>query len=311
MPIPHLRLVFAGTPAFAVPSLVALRDAGYGLCAIYTQPDRPAGRGRQVCASPVKQQAGALPVYQPISLRDATAQQQLAALQPDLLVVVAYGLLLPAAVLTIPRLGCVNIHASLLPRWRGAAPIQRALLAGDTETGVTLMQMAEGLDTGPVLASLPCPIPPGMTGGELHDRLAERGARLLLDSLPALVAGQLIPQPQAESRATYAAKLSKAEARLDWTQPAAVLERQVLAFNPWPVAETRLADQVLRIWRAAALADATTASPGTVVHQDAAGIEVATGAGRLRLTELQLPGRRPLSAAAFGNARYLVGQRLG
>jgi methionyl-tRNA formyltransferase len=307
------RLVFAGTPEFAGPSLEALLGAGYPLAAVYTQPDRPAGRGRRARFSPVKTRALAanLPVHQPATLRDPAAQAELAALAPELLVVAAYGLILPPAVLAIPRLGCVNVHASLLPRWRGAAPIQRVLLAGDVETGVCLMRMEAGLDTGPVFARATCPIPRGMTGGELHDRLAALGAETLRAALPDLLAERLIPEPQDESRATYAPKLDKAEAELDWTRPALDLERQVLAFNPSPVAWTRTDDQTLRVWRARAEAEPTAAAPGAVLREAGDGIVVATGAGVLRLTEIQLPGGRPLPVAAFLNAHRLAGRRLG
>lgn len=307
------RLIFAGTPEFAVPSLRVLLETGSSLVAVYTQPDRPAGRGRQPRASPVK--AGALaagvPVYQPISLRDPAVQAELAALAPDLLVVAAYGLILPPAVLKIPRLGCVNIHASLLPRWRGAAPIQRAILAGDTETGICVMEMEAGLDTGPVYARAACPIPRGTTGGELHDRLAALGAEALRKTLSALLAGVLVPEPQDDTRATYAPKLEKAEAELDWTRPALELERRVLAFNPYPVAQTELDGQSLRIWRAQAEGESTAAPPGMVLREGPAGIDVATGAGVLRLTEIQRPGGRPLPVAAFLAARRLTGRRLG
>ncbi len=229
-------------------------EAGYPLVAVYTQPDRPAGRGRQLRASPVKTcaRAAGIPVHQPGSLRDPAVWAELTATAPDLLVVAAYGLILPPAVLAIPQLGCVNVHASLLPRWRGAAPIHRALMAGDAETGISIMRMEAGLDTGPVFARAACPIERGMTGGELHDRLAMLGAETLRAALPDLLASRLTPEPQDDALATYAAKLSKAEAELDWTQSALELERQVLAFNPYPVAQTWLEGQALRIWRARA-----------------------------------------------------------
>ncbi|PWV64603.1 methionyl-tRNA formyltransferase [Plasticicumulans acidivorans] len=308
------RIIFAGTPEFAVPCLEALLACGHALAAVYTQPDRPAGRGRALAASPVKQCAAAagVPVYQPVSLRNAAAQAELAALRPDLLVVVAYGLILPQAVLDIPPRGCVNVHASLLPRWRGAAPIQRALLAGDAQTGVTLMRMEAGLDTGPMLATAITPIAAGMSGGELHDVLSRQGAALLAEHLDALLAGSLPASAQDDALACYAAKLDKAEAVLDWTRPAAELERQVLAFNPWPVAQTTLADAtVLRIWRAQALAQDTDATAGRVIAESRAGIDVACGRGCLRLTELQLPGKKVLPAADILNGRHFVGQTLG
>lgn len=307
------RLIFAGTPDFAVPSLQALLATEGVLVAVYTQPDRPAGRGRQPRPSPVKiqAQAASVPIYQPSSLRDPVAQAEMVALAPDLLVVAAYGLILPPAVLAIPRLGCVNVHASLLPRWRGAAPIQRALLAGDAETGICIMRMEAGLDTGPVYARATCPIPRGTTGGELHDQLAVLGAETLRATLPALLAAIAVPVPQDDARATYAPKLEKAEAVLDWTRPALELERQVLAFNPYPVAQTYLDGQTLRVWRARAEQESSAAPPGTVLREGPAGIVVATGVGVLCLTEVQLPGGRPLPVAAFLAARRLTGRQLG
>ncbi|TVQ84054.1 MAG: methionyl-tRNA formyltransferase [Chromatiaceae bacterium] len=306
------RLIFAGTPHFAVPALTALLAGNYEVVAVYTQPDRPAGRGRQAQASPVKQVAATagIPVQQPAGLRSAEAVAALREYASDLMIVAAYGLLLPPAVLAAPRLGCVNIHASLLPRWRGAAPIQRALAAGDTETGISIMQMEAGLDTGPVYATRAIPIAPRDTGGSLHDRLAGLGAATLLETLPGLLAGRLVPVPQAAQRATYAPKLTKAEARIDWTQPAVQLDRLIRAFDPWPVAETRLGGETLRLWAAQPrepVAGPLPGPPGRVLAAGRDGIDVATGAGLLRITRLQAPGKRPLAAADFCNARDLTG----
>jgi len=307
-----LKIIFAGTPEFSVPPLVALLEAGQRIVAVYTQPDRPAGRGRRLTPSPVKAVAleHRLQVLQPKSLRSEEEIERLRALDADLMVVVAYGLILPRDVLEAPRLGCINIHASLLPRWRGAAPIQRAILAGDEESGITIMQMDEGLDTGPMLHVVKCPIEPKETGGSLHDKLSLLGARTLMEALPGIRDGALEPIPQDDAQSTYAAKLEKAEAWLDWRQPAELLERKVRAFNPWPVAQSRLDGGTLRIWEADAKAGVEGA-PGEVMAADREGIEVATGEGRLVVRRLQLPGKRPVNAGDFVNARDLRGAVFG
>ena len=308
-----LNIVYAGTPEFAATALAALLQTEHHISAVYTQPDRPAGRGRKLKASPVKELAlaHAIEVLQPESLKEAETQQALAALKPDVMIVAAYGLLLPAEVLSIPRLGCLNIHASLLPRWRGAAPIHRAIIEGDTETGVTIMQMDVGLDTGDMLYKLSTPITPEDTAQRLHDRLAELGAQGIVEALAAIQAGGLSPEPQDDALANYAKKLSKAEATIDWQQGATQIARRVAGFNPWPVAQTTFEDKVLRIWEAEALADTTNASPGSVISSSKAGIDVACGEGTLRLKRLQLPGGKPLSAAEFLNSRTLDGVVLG
>lgn len=305
-----MRIIFAGTPDFAVPPLEALAASLHSVVGVYTQPDRPAGRGQQPRPAAVKARAQALnlPVFQPATLRDAAAQQQLRELAPDLMVVVAYGLILPQAVLDIPRHGCINIHASLLPRWRGAAPIQRAFLAGDQETGISIMQMEAGLDTGPVLQQIDCPIEAEDTAARLHDRLARLGVDGLLRTLQAVEAGTLRPVPQDETGVTYAAKIEKAEAALDWHQSAMDLSRRVRAFNPWPVAFSLLQGKAVRIWQARPQPAEVAAPPGTIVGAGAAGIDVATGRGILRVLELQWPGGKILTAAAAANGRALVGQ---
>jgi methionyl-tRNA formyltransferase len=312
MPTP-LNIVYAGTPEFAAVALQALLDSPHNVIAAYTQPDRPAGRGRKLKASPVKELALAhdIPVYQPESLKAPEEQAKLAALEPDVMVVAAYGLLLPEAVLSIPKRGCLNIHASLLPRWRGAAPIQRAILAGDAETGITIMQMDVGLDTGDMLYKLSTPIEPSDTAQALHDRLAELGARAIIEALNGLQAGNLSPQPQDESQANYAKKLQKSEATIDWQQPAVQIARQVAAFNPWPVAQSPYGDQVLRIWEARALDAQSEMAPGSVIRADKQGIDIACGEGVLRVLRLQRPGGKPQQAADFLNANKLDGAVLG
>jgi methionyl-tRNA formyltransferase len=308
---PNLKLIFAGTPDFAVPALQRLLGHGFRPLAALTQPDRPAGRGRRLQASPVKQAAEAakIPVHQPVSLAGLEAAEQISALQPDLLIVVAYGLILPPTILNVPAHGCWNIHASLLPRWRGAAPIQRAIEAGDSETGVCIMQMDEGLDTGPVLHRVTVPIGESETGGSLHDKLAETGADALLSCIEALASGTP-PEPvkQAEQGLSYARKLLKAEAQISWQEPAQQLERQVRAFNPWPVAWCIINGERTRIWRAAYEKRDHDKEPGTVLKANKGGIEIATGEQVLRLLELQRPGGKRISAAEYLNSRSLPGR---
>ncbi|TAA33776.1 methionyl-tRNA formyltransferase [Pseudoxanthomonas winnipegensis] len=300
-----MKIVFAGTPDFAVPSLrAAVRHNE--VVAVYTQPDRPAGRGRGLTASPVKLEAikRGIPVLQPETLRNPETQAALRLMAPDVMVVVAYGLILPKAVLEIPRCGCWNVHASLLPRWRGAAPIQRAIEAGDTESGVCLMQMEAGLDSGPVLLSLSTPISETDTGGQLHDRLAELGGQVLADGLGLLRADMRpVPRPQPAQGVTYAHKLDKAEARLDWTQPAQVLARKVRAFVPWPIAEGQVAGERLRIHGAIAIDLAHNAAPGTLLAATRQGLDIACGQGALRLRVVQREGGKAITAADYLNAR--------
>ncbi|HZP64831.1 MAG TPA: methionyl-tRNA formyltransferase [Rudaea sp.] len=301
-----MRLGFAGTPEFAVPHLAACRVAGVEIAAVYTQPDRPAGRGRKLAPSPVKVAAldAGYPVEQPENLKSADVRQRLRDYALDLFVVVAYGLLLPRSVLAAPRFGCWNVHASLLPRWRGAAPIQRALLAGDTETGVCLMQMEAGLDTGPVLLRRALAIAPQDTGGTLHDRLAALGAEVLGEGLLRLVRGEtLTPERQPEQGASYAHKLDKTEAKLDWHQTAAALERKVRAFDPWPVAEADVGGERLRIWKAQALTAHGDTAPGQIVAAGRDGIDVACAQGVLRLLEVQRAGGRRMPVRDYLNAR--------
>ena len=298
-----MRIVFAGTPEFAAEHLKALLDSPYDVIAVYTQPDRPAGRGQKLMPSPVKQLAlqHDIPVLQPPTLRAPDAQAELAALKPDLLVVVAYGLILPQAVLDIPRLGCINSHASLLPRWRGAAPIQRAVQAGDAQSGVTVMRMEAGLDTGPMLLKVTTPITADDTGGTLHDRLAALGPTAVIQAIAGLAEGTLVGEVQDDSLATYAHKLNKDEARIDWARPAVELERLVRAFNPWPTCHTTLNGEALKVLEARIAEGAGT--PGTVLEASKAGLLVACADGALLLTRVQLPGGKPLGFADLFNSR--------
>jgi len=309
----RLRIVYAGTPEFAVPALDALLAAGHDLVAVYTQPDRPAGRGRAIASSPVKRRALELgrPVEQPATMRSEDAVARLRGHGADLMVVAAYGLILPPAVLDAPRIGCWNIHASLLPRWRGAAPIQRAILAGDDMTGITIMQMDAGLDTGPMLLTRPQPIGARDDAGILHDRLARLGADAIVTAIAQWQAGRLEAVPQPEGGATYAPKIRKDEARIDWAAPALEIDRQVRAFNPWPVAETAWEGRQLRVWAAEPETLGRAAVPGDVVEADGGRIVVAAGEGAVSLLRVQLAGRRAVSAAEFLNAHALAGARLG
>lgn len=309
-----MRIVFAGTPEFAAEHLKALLASPYEVVAVYTQPDRPAGRGQKLMPSPVKQLAleNGITVLQPPTLRNEDAQAELAALKPDLMVVVAYGLILPQVVLDIPRLGCINSHASLLPRWRGAAPIQRAVQAGDAESGVTVMRMEAGLDTGPMLLKVSTPISADDTGGSLHDRLAQMGPPAVIEAIAGLDAGTLEGEVQDDSLATYAHKLNKDEARIDWSQPAEVLERLVRAFFPWPICHSTLNGEAVKVL--AAQVSPEQGAPGTILGASKEGLVVACGNQALCLTRLQFPGGKPLNFSDLFNSRrekFAVGAVLG
>ena len=311
--MPSLRIIFAGTPDFAATALSALIQSEHEVVAVYTQPDRPAGRGRKLRASPVKEVAleNHIPVLQPDNLKEPHAQQELASFNADVMVVAAYGLILPQVILDTPRLGCLNIHASLLPRWRGAAPIQRAIAAGDKESGITIMQMNAGLDTGDILQLSSCPINDEDSGGSLHDRLAEIGASAILQTLEIIDSDKIKPEPQDDALATYAHKLDKKEAQINWENSVTEIERLIRAFNPWPVAFTQLEDKTFRIWQAQALtlqsdikADIT---PGTAISCDKKGIDISCGEGVLRILKLQPSGSKAMDVAAFmnGHAKQL------
>ncbi|KMV71157.1 methionyl-tRNA formyltransferase [bacteria symbiont BFo2 of Frankliniella occidentalis] len=300
-----LKIIFAGTPDFAAKHLEVLLNSPYQVVGVFTQPDRPAGRGKKLMPSPVKvlAEAHGLSVFQPESLRNAEQQQLVADLNADVMVVVAYGLILPANVLEMPKLGCLNVHGSLLPAWRGAAPIQRALWAGDTQTGVTIMQMDVGLDTGDMLLKVSCPILPQDTSASLYDKLAELGPQALLESLHQLSQNTLVPEKQDDSLATYAHKLSKEEARIDWNLPAITLERCVRAFNPWPFSYFVISDQNIKVWRASAIASDEKIIPGTIISAAKSGIQVATGEGILNLEIMQPAGKKPMSTQDLLNSR--------
>ncbi|WP_318459935.1 methionyl-tRNA formyltransferase [Photobacterium leiognathi] len=300
-----LRIVFAGTPDFAARHLAALLSSQHDVVAVYTQPDRPAGRGKKLTASPVKAIAleHDIPVYQPVSLRNEEAQQELAAIDADIMVVVAYGLLLPQEVLDTPRLGCINVHGSILPRWRGAAPIQRSIWAGDTETGVTIMQMDIGLDTGDMLKVATLPIEATDTSATMYEKLADLGPDALIGCLSDIADGTAVAVKQDDEQANYAKKLSKEEALIDWTMDAAAIERCVRAFNPWPMSYFTVAEQNVKVWQTAVEADNQGKAPGTILSADKQGILVATGNGALRLISLQPPGKKAMSAADLLNSR--------
>lgn len=307
-----LRVIYAGTPEFAVPALRSIIDSEHELIAVYTQPDRPAGRGRKLQASPVKQLAieAGVPVEQPENFRDEAVCQQLASYNADVMVVAAYGIILPQQALDTPRYGCLNIHGSLLPRWRGAAPIQRAILAGDTETGVTIMQMAAGLDTGDMLLKTSYSITADDTSQTVHDALAEDGAKALHVVLGQLGTPLLTSEVQDEAKTTYAAKFSKEEAQIDWQLSAEDIDRLIRAFNPWPIAYTQKNGKPLRFYLSEVVPDkVVSAAPGTVIDESKEGIQVATGRGVIRLMKLQIPGGKPLVVRDFLNGRSLLGEQ--
>ncbi|EKO3453032.1 methionyl-tRNA formyltransferase [Vibrio fluvialis] len=310
-----LRIVFAGTPDFAARHLAALLSSEHEVIAVYTQPDRPAGRGKKLTASPVKNLAleHNIPVYQPENFKSDEAKQELAALNADIMVVVAYGLLLPKAVLDTPKLGCINVHGSILPRWRGAAPIQRSIWAGDSETGVTIMQMDVGLDTGDMLKIATLPIEASDTSGSMYDKLAELGPQALVECLSDIAQGTAVAVKQDDALANYAQKLSKEEAKIDWTLSAQAIERCVRAFNPWPMSHFAVADNQIKVWQARVEAGSSTQAAGTILKADKTGIYVATGAEILVLESLQIPGKKALPVQDILNARaswFEVGSQL-
>jgi methionyl-tRNA formyltransferase len=310
-----LRIIFAGTPDFAARHLGTLLSSRHQIVGVFTQPDRPAGRGNKLTTSPVKVLAEQerIPVFQPESLRPEENQHLVADLNADIMVVVAYGLILPAAVLAMPRLGCINVHGSLLPRWRGAAPIQRSVWAGDKKTGITIMQMDIGLDTGDMLHKIECDIQPEDTSATLYDKLAQLGPQGLLITLQQLAEGSALAEAQNKAQATYAEKLSKEEAKLDWALSATQLERCIRAFNPWPVSYFIVDEQPIKVWQAQVLPAAEDTEPGTILHADKHGIQVATTDGVLNITQLQPAGKKVMSAADLLNSRrewFTLGNQL-
>ena len=311
-----LNIIFAGTPDFAAKHLKALIDSNHNVIAVFSQPDRPAGRGNKLTASPVKQLAieNNLPIYQPATLKTVENQHIIANLNADIMIVVAYGLILPQAVLDMPKLGCLNVHGSLLPKWRGAAPIQRACWAGDSETGITIMQMDAGLDTGDMLYKLACPIEPSDTSATLYEKLAKLGPQALLETLTLINQGKIKPEKQQQSQATYAEKLSKQEAKLDWNLSAIQLERCVRAFNPWPVSYFEVNGEPIKVWQAQVMATQHNQPVGTILQADKKGICIATSDGSLNMTILQPAGKKPMSAQDLLNSRkswFEVGKILG
>lgn len=307
-----LKIIFAGTPDFAAKHLQALLNSSHQVIGVFTQPDKPAGRGNKLTASPVKQLAlqNNLPVYQPVSLKDSANQQIIADLNADIMIVVAYGLILPQTVLDMPKYGCLNVHGSLLPRWRGAAPIQRACWAGDTETGITIMQMDVGLDTGDMLYKEKCHIEDDDTSATLYNKLAQIGPDALLKALMLIIEGKAKPEKQNESQVTYATKLSKQEAKLDWNLTATQLERCIRAFNPWPVSYFEINGELIKVWQANVISETTDKTPGTILRADKSGIQIATQDGVINMTLLQPAGKKPMSAQDFLNSRkawFIVG----
>ena len=307
-----LKIIFAGTPDFAAKHLQALLNSPHQVIGVFTQPDKPAGRGNKLTASPVKQLAlqNNLPVYQPISLKDSANQQIIADLNADIMIVVAYGLILPQTVLDMPKYGCLNVHGSLLPRWRGAAPIQRACWAGDTETGITIMQMDVGLDTGDMLYKEKCHIEDDDTSATLYNKLAQIGPDALLKTLKLIIEGKAKPEKQNESQVTYATKLSKQEAKLNWNLTATQLERCIRAFNPWPVSYFEINGELIKVWQANVISETTDKTPGTILRADKSGIQIATQDGVINMTLLQPAGKKPMSAQDFLNSRkawFIVG----